>query len=364
MPYILLTLNPGSTSTKIGVYEDETPVLVKVLRHSLEEIGHFSSIYEQLEFRKESILNCLKENDFDIKTLSAVVGRGGLLRPIEGGTYLVNEVMLRDLKIGVQGHHACNLGGIIADEIAKDLSIPAFIVDPVVVDEMEDIARILGIKEIERKSIFHALNQKAVAKRYALENKKKYEDLNLIVAHMGGGISVGAHRLGRVIDVNNALDGEGPFSPERSGSLPVSELIKLCFSGKYTYEEMRKKITGKGGLIAYLNTNDVRKVREDARCGNKKAEILLEAMAYQVAKEIGKCAAVLCGKVDVIILTGGIAHEKEMVENIIDRVSFISEVAVYPGEDELLALAQGGLRVLRGEEQVKLYLELKDEVAV
>lgn len=364
MPYILLAINPGSTSTKIGVYEDETPVIVEVLRHSIEEIEHFSSIYEQFEFRKEAILSCLKKHDFDIRNLDAVVGRGGLLRPIEGGTYLVNGAMLDDLRIGVQGHHACNLGGIIANEIAKGLNIPSFIVDPVVVDEMEDIARISGIKEIERKSIFHALNQKAVAKRYAKEREIKYEELNLIVTHMGGGISVGAHKLGRVVDVNNALDGEGPFSPERSGGLPVGDLLKLCFSGKYTYEEMKKKITGKGGLVAYLKTNDVRQVREAANNGDKRAEFLLEAMAYQVAKEIGKCAAALCGKVDAIILTGGIAYEKEMVESISERVSFIAEVVVYPGEDELLALAQGGLRVLKGEEEAKSYLELEEEAAV
>lgn len=355
MAYRLLIINPGSTSTKIGVYEDENPILVETLRHSSEEIGRYATIVDQFEFRKEVILNVLKEKDFDINTLNAVVGRGGLLKPIEGGTYSVNEEMLKDLRIGVLGQHASNLGGIIANEIAKSLNIPSFIVDPVVVDELEDVARISGIPEIQRISIFHALNQKAVAKRYAKEQGKKYEDLNVIVAHMGGGISVGAHKNGKVVDVNNALDGEGPFSPERSGGLPVGDLVKLCFSGKYTYEEIKKMITGKGGLVAHLNTNDVREVLAAAKAGDKKAEILFEAMGYQVAKEIGKCAAVLSGKVDAILLTGGIAYGKEITAYIKDRVEFIAPVVIYPGEDELLALAQGGLRVLNGEEEARLY---------
>lgn len=355
MAYKLLIINPGSTSTKIGVYEDENPILVETLRHSSEEIGKYATIVDQLEFRKEVILNVLKEKGFDINTLNAVVGRGGLLKPIEGGTYAVNDAMLKDLRIGVLGQHASNLGGILANEIAKSLNIPSFIVDPVVVDEMEDVARISGIPEISRVCIFHALNQKAVAKRYAKENGKKYEDLNVIVAHMGGGISVGAHKNGRIIDVNNALDGEGPFSPERSGGLPVGELVKLCFSGKYSYEEVKKMINGKGGFVAHLNTNDVRDVLAAAKAGDKKAKLLFEAMAYQVAKEIGKCAAVLSGKVDAILLTGGIAYGKEITEYIKERVEFIAPVVVYPGEDELLALAQGGIRVLDGEEKAKEY---------
>lgn len=355
MSYKLLIINPGSTSTKIGVYEDENPILVETLRHSSEKIGKFGNIFEQFEFRKNVILDVLKEKNFDINTLNAVVGRGGLLKPIEGGTYRVNENMLKDLKVGILGQHASNLGGIIANEIAKGLSIPAFIVDPVVVDEMEAEARISGIPEIERKSIFHALNQKAVAKRYANEIGAKYEDINVIVAHMGGGISVGAHKKGRVVDVNNALDGEGPFSPERSGGLPIGDLVKLCFGGKYTYEEIKKMINGKGGLVAHYNTNDVRVVAEAMRNGDKKAELLLHAMGYQVAKEIGKCSVVLCGKVDAVILTGGIAYGKEIVQCIKERVEFIAPVVVYPGEDELLALAEGGLRVLKGEEEAKEY---------
>jgi butyrate kinase len=355
MTYRLLIINPGSTSTKIGVYEDETKILDETLRHSSEEIAEYSSIYEQFEFRKNVILEVLKEKDIDINSLSAVVGRGGLLKPIEGGTYKVNEVMLEDLKVGVLGQHASNLGGIIANEIARNLNIPAFIVDPVVVDELEDVARISGIPDIQRKSIFHALNQKAVAKRYANDVEKKYEDINVIVAHLGGGISVGAHKAGRVIDVNNALDGEGPFSPERSGGLPIGDLVKMCYSGKYTHDEIKKKINGKGGFVAHYNTNDARIVAQAMRDGDEKAELLLKAMAYQVAKEIGKCAAVLCGKVEAILLTGGIAYGKEITGFIRERVEFIAPVVVYPGEDELLALTQGGLRVLRGEETAKEY---------
>lgn len=355
MSYRLLIINPGSTSTKFGVYEDENPLIIETLRHSSEEIGKYSSIYEQFNFRKVAILNVLKDKAFDISTLDAVVGRGGLLKPIEGGTYRVDDLMLNDLKIGVMGQHASNLGGIIANEIARNLSIPAYIVDPVVVDEMEDLARISGIPEIERKSIFHALNQKAVAKRYAKEINKKYDDINTIVAHMGGGVSVGAHKKGRVVDVNNALDGEGPFSPERSGGLPIGDLVKLCYSGRYTHDEIKKMITGKGGYVAHYNTNDAKVVEDAVISGDKKAELLQNAMAYQVAKEIGKCAAVLCGKVDAIILTGGIAYGKEIVDRIKERVEFIAPVVVYPGEDELLALAEGGLRVLKGEEQAKEY---------
>lgn len=355
MAYRLLIMNPGSTSTKIGVYEDDKEILIETLRHSAEEIGEYPTIVDQFEFRKNVILNVLKEKNFDIKTLSAVVGRGGLLKSIEGGTYAVNDTMLEDLKIGVQGQHASNLGGIIANEIAKELNVPAFIVDPVVVDEMEAVARVSGMPEIERKSIFHALNQKAVAKRYAKENNKDYNELNLIVAHLGGGISVGAHKAGRVVDVNNALDGEGPFSPERSGGVPVGDLVKLCFSGKYSEAEIKKMITGKGGIVAYLGTNDAKAVDERATAGDAEAKLIYDAMGYQVAKEIGKCAAVLSGKVDAIILTGGIAYSKNLVNYIKERVEFISQVVVYPGEDEILALAEGGLRVLRGEEAAREY---------
>lgn len=283
MAYKLLIINPGSTSTKIGVYENESPVFVETIRHATEEIEKFNSVVDQFEFRKDTILKVLKEKNFDIKDLNVVVGRGGLLKPIEGGTYIVNERMLEDLRAEIRGQHASNLGALIANEIAKDLNIPAYIVDPIVVDELDDVARISGIPEIERTSIFHALNQKAVAKRYAKEHGKKYEEVNVIVAHLGGGVSVGAHRKGRIVDVNNALDGEGPFSPERSGGVPVGDLVKLCYSGKYTYEEMKKKITGKGGFVAYLGTNNALEVENATLAGDPKAKLLYEAMAYQTA---------------------------------------------------------------------------------
>ena len=351
----LLTINPGSTSTKIGVFEDDKIIFEKTLRHSNEELAAFEKICDQYEFRKNLILDCLKENNIELDSLSTVVGRGGLLKPIEGGTYIVNEPMLEDLREGLQGEHASNLGGIIACEIANQIGVNAFIVDPVVVDELEEVARISGLKEIERKSIFHALNQMAVSRRYAKSIGKEYSELNLIVAHLGGGISVGAHKKGRVIDVNNALDGEGPFSPERTGGLPVGDLIKLCYSGDYTHEEVKKMIKGNGGLVSYLNTNDAREVEERIKNGDKYAELIYSAMAYQVGKEIGAQAAVLKGKVDAIILTGGIAYDKIFISWIEDMVSFISKVIVYPGEDELTALAEGGFRILNGEEHPKIY---------
>ncbi|HSN58058.1 MAG TPA: butyrate kinase, partial [Clostridiaceae bacterium] len=332
MSYKALVINPGSTSTKIGVYEDETPVLVETLRHSAEEIGKYATIFDQYEFRKDVILKVLADKNFDVKELGAVVGRGGLLKPVEGGTYAVDEKMIEDLKIGVMGQHASNLGGIIADEIARSLNIPAFIVDPVVVDELQDVARISGMPEIERMSIFHALNQKAVARRYAAEYGKNYEDVNLIVVHLGGGVSVGTHKDGRVIDVNNALDGEGPFSPERSGGVPVGSLVELCYSGKFTLAEMKKKITGRGGMVAYLNTNDFIEIEKKAMGGDKEYKLIFDAFIYQVAKEIGKNAAVLSGKVDAVILTGGIAYSKPVVAGITEMVSFISPVVVYAGE--------------------------------
>lgn len=351
----LLIINPGSTSTKIAIFDNEKPVMETTLRHTNEELAPFKTVADQFEFRKNVILDTLSANGINITKLSAVVGRGGLLRPMEGGTYAVNDVMLKDIRIAAMGQHASNLGAFIAHEIAGQLNIPSFIVDPVVVDEMDAIARISGMPEIERISIFHALNQKAVARRAAKDLGKPYEELNLIVAHLGGGISVGAHRNGRVVDVNNALDGEGPFSPERTGTLPVGSLIKLCYSGKYTIDELKKKIVGKGGLVAYLDTNDGREVQAMIEKGNKEAELVYQAMAYQVAKEIGACAAVLEGKVDAVCLTGGLAYDKVLIGWIKERVEFIGDIRVYPGEDEMIALAEGGLRVLRGEEQARDY---------
>jgi butyrate kinase len=355
MAYKLLIINPGSTSTKIGIYEDEKQILEETIRHSTEEVGKYNTVFDQFNFRKELILNILKDKDFDINTLDAVVGRGGLLKPIESGTYAVSQSMLEDLKVGVQGQHASNLGGILANAIAAPLNIPAFIVDPVVVDELQDVARVSGMPEIQRRSIFHPLNQKAVARRYAKDNDKSYDELNLIVTHLGGGVSVGVHKQGRIVDVNNGLDGEGPLSPERAGGLPVGDLVRLCYSGKYTIDEMLRKITGKGGAVAYLGTNDFRTVETKALEGDEKAKLIFDAFIYQIGKEIGACAAVLHGKVDAILLTGGVAYSKPVIEGIKKMISFIAPVVVYPGEDELLALTQGGLRVLKGEEKAKEY---------
>lgn len=356
MSYRLLIINPGSTSTKMGVYLDEEAILEETLRHSSSELECYKNIYDQLEFRRRVILETLKKNNIDIQSLNAVVGRGGLLKPLESGTYRVNDKMLEDLRIGVQGQHASNLGGIIAHEIAKPLDIPAFIVDPVIVDELDEVAKITGIPEVRRRSIFHALNQKAIGKRYAKEIGHPYGNLNLIIAHMGGGITVGAHKQGRVVEVNNGLDGEGPFSPERSGKLPVRDIIHMCIGGEYTVEKLNKFLNGQGGYVAYFETNNTGQVSKAASEGDERAKLIQEAMIYNIAQEIGKCATVLYGKVDAILLTGGIANNDIIVEGIKERVSFIAPVFVYPGEDELLALAQGGLRVLSGEEAIKDYL--------
>lgn len=350
-----LIINPGSTSTKIGVFEDEVLLFEETLRHSTEEIGRYASIVDQKDFRKDIITNLLKSKDFDIKSLDVVVGRGGMLKPIPGGTYAVTEGLLADLKAGVQGQHASNLGGILAKEIADSIGVPSYIVDPVVVDELMPIARYSGVPELPRVSIFHALNQKAVAKRYAKEAGKPYESLRLIVVHMGGGVSVGAHENGRVVDVFNALDGDGAFSPERAGGVPSGALIKMCFSGKYSEKEVYGKVVGKGGFNAYLGTNDMRDVTKRANEGDEKAAEAKQAFLLQVSKDIGSMACVLKGKVDRIIVTGGIAYGADVVAALKERAEWIAPFTVYPGEDELLALAQGALRVLNGEEEPKVY---------
>lgn len=350
-----LIINPGSTSTKIGVFEDETLLFEETLRHSTEEIAQYASIVDQKDFRKEIIINLLNEKNFDINSLNMVVGRGGMLKPIPGGTYAVTDDLLEDLKIGKQGQHASNLGGILAREIGDSIGVPSFIVDPVVVDEMMPIARYSGVPELPRTSVFHALNQKAVAKRYANETGKAYTDLNLIVVHMGGGVSVGAHKNGRVIDIFNALDGDGAFSPERAGSVPSGALVKMCFSGKYTEKEVYKKLVGNGGFNAYMGTNDMRDVEKAVLAGDKNAEEIRDAFILQVAKDMGSMACVLEGKVDQIIVTGGIAYDKGVVAGLKERAEWIAPFTVYPGEDELLALVQGGLRVINGVEEAMKY---------
>lgn len=351
----IFTINPGSTSTKIGVFHNERSIFEKTLRHNIEELQQFDHIIDQYEFRKKHILETLHEQGINISKFDAVCARGGLLRPIEGGTYEVNDDMIEDLKSGYAGQHASNLGGIIAREIADGLNIPSYIVDPVVVDEMSELAKISGMPEIERKSIFHALNQKAVARKAAASLGKRYENMKMIITHLGGGITIGVHDRGRVVDVNNGLHGEGPLSPERAGTVPAGDLVNLCFSGKYTKEEMMKKLVGTGGLSGYLGTNDAVKVEQMIQEGDEKARLIFDAMAYQVAKEIGAASAVLKGEVEAIVLTGGLAYGKSFVSSIRSYIDWISDVLVYPGENELQSLAQGALRVLQGEEQSKQY---------
>ncbi|HBS86594.1 MAG: butyrate kinase [Bacteroidetes bacterium GWF2_38_335] len=353
---MVLTINPGSTSTKVAVYRCNELIFLKNIKHTSEDLAKFENIIDQYAFRKEIILQELHDAHIDINGIDAIVGRGGLVKPIPSGVYEVNDRLLEDLKTGVQGQHASNLGGIIA----HDLSIlikkaKAYIADPVVVDELDDVARITGHPLFERNSIFHALNQKAIARTHARAIGRKYEDLNLIVVHLGGGISVGAHRLGKVVDVNQALDGDGPFSPERTGTLPVGKLVDLCFSGKYKKEQVKKMIVGSGGFVAYLGTNSAFEVEQRSHAGDAEATRIQEAMAYQVSKEIGAMGAVLEGKIDAILLTGGIAYNHNFVDQIRKRVQHLGPVGVYPGEDEMKALAQNGLMVLNGELQPLVY---------
>jgi butyrate kinase len=353
---LILAINPGSTSTKFSLFEEETVVFEKSLRHSSEDLQIFPNITDQFNFRKNLIMNELVERGIDLSGIMAVVGRGGLVKPIESGVYEVNSKMKEDLRSGAYGSHASNLGALIADDIASSLPMAkAFIVDPVVVDEFQPVARLSGHPEIERKSIFHALNQKAVARIYAASEGRSYEEMNLIIAHMGGGVSVGAHKLGRVIDVNNALDGDGPFSPERSGGLPAGSLANLCFSGNYSHAEIKQMLTGKGGMVAYLDTNNFIEVCQKAKNGDAFALLVREAAAYQTGKEIASMAAVLHGKVDAIILTGGLAFEEDHVNYIKSMIDFIARVVVYPGEDELKALAFNGLLALDGRVGIKIY---------
>jgi butyrate kinase len=349
----ILAINPGSTSTKFGLFDDDKSVLTKTIQHDAAALSRYASALDQKELRRDCIVKCLEEAG--VKTLDAVAGRGGLLKPIESGTYHINQKMLEDLHSATASIHASALGAIIAAEIAGPLSIPAYVVDPIVVDEMDRNAKLTGMPGIERSSVFHALNQKAIARRLAAELGKPYENTRFIVAHLGGGITVGAHRYGRVIDVNDALSGEGPFTPERTGAIPAIPVINMCFSGEYTEAEMIEKVTKKGGMKAYLGTSDLRDVQKMIHDGDEFAALVLDSMAYQVSKEIGAMAAVLEGLVDAIILTGGLAHSNRLTGAIKQRVDKLAPVYVFPGEDEMLALISGVLRVLRGEEQPARY---------
>ena len=353
--YRILAINPGSTSTKVSVYENETPVAEKTVKHSRTELDACGSITGQKELRLQFALSIFESEDIDIKTIDVVVGRGGLVEPIDSGVYVINEHMLSDLEDATASVHASMLGAIIAYEVGKRLCIPAYVVDPIVVDELDQYAKLTGFPGIERRSIFHALNQKSVARLCAEDMGEPYENCRFIVAHMGGGITVGAHRYGRVIDVNDALSGEGAFTPERTGAIPAIPLIDLCFSGAYTRQELIDIVTKKGGMTAYLGTNDLSKCEKLIKEGDEYAALVLESMAYQVSKEIGAMSAVLEGRVDAIILTGGLAYSNRFTGSIKQRVGLIAPVKVYPGENEMNALVAGALRVLRGEEEALDY---------
>jgi butyrate kinase len=351
----ILVVNPGSTSTKTALFRDAVQLEHRSIAHSAAELGRFPRIADQLPFRLGSVEQFMTDRGIRTDSLHAVVGRGGLLRPVEGGTYRVDDRMVEDLMAAAEGEHASNLGALIARAVADRTGIPAFIVDPVVVDELDEAARLTGLPQIRRRSIFHALNQKAVAREAARRLNRPLETLRLIVAHLGGGISVGAHRGGRVVDVNNALDGDGPFSPERSGGLPSGQLADWCFSGKTTFTEVRKKLTGEGGLVAHLGTNDLVETERRLAAGDRKAALVWESMAYQTAKQIGAMAAVLEGRVDALILTGGLASSSAFAEAVSARVRWIAPVLVMPGEKEMESLALGALRILRGEEKARSY---------
>ena len=353
----ILAINPGSTSTKIAVFQGTEPIFLKNIKHSAEELLPFHKITDQFEFRKNIILQQLEEADISTDIVRVVMGRGGLLKPVASGVYEVNDRMIFDLTHSPLGEHASNLGGLIAHDLVK--SIPdakAYIADPIVVDEMDAIARIAGHPLFERISIFHALNQKAIAREYARAIRKKYEELNLIVVHLGGGITVGAHHKGRVIDVNQGLDGEGPFTPERSGTLPMSMMVRLCFSGKYTEKEVLKMLKGEGGLVGYLGTNNAVEVGKMVEEGDQKAKLIYDAMGYQVAKTIGEMYTVLRCEVDAILITGGIAYDKYFVNLIQERTYKMAPIHIYPGEDEMRALAMNGLMVIMGELEPKEYV--------
>jgi len=352
----ILVINPGSTSTKVAVFNDEKTILLRNITHTSEELKPFDAITEQQDFRRQLVLDELKRSDIPLE-FDAVIGRGGLVKPITGGVYEINERMLEDTLHGcVMHNHACNLGCLIAHEIA--VTIPgcrAFIADPGVVDELSPLARISGSPLMPRIAIWHALNQRAIARRYARGIGKEYEDLNLIICHMGGGISIAAHEHGRAIDANNALDGEGPFSPERAGSLPAADLIRLCFSGKYTEKQLLKRIAGNAGLTAHLGTNNMREILDRINKGDEHAHLIVDAMLYHVAKNVAAEAAVLCGNVDAILLTGGMAHSDYIVGELRRRIGFLAPVYIFPGEDEMGALALNALAVLQGKRRAKIY---------
>ena len=352
----ILVINPGSTSTKMAVYEEEKPVLLRNITHTAEELAAFDAITEQQDFRRQLVINELERSGIPLE-FNAVIGRGGLVKPIAGGVYEINEQMIEDTLHGcVMHNHACNLGCLIAHEIAATIpGCRAFIADPGVVDELSPLARISGSPLMPRICIWHALNQRAIARRYARGIGREYEDLNLIICHMGGGISVAAHEHGRAIDANNALDGEGPFSPERAGSLPAADLIRLCYSGKYTEKQLLKRIAGQAGLTAHLGTNNMREILQRIKEGDEHSQLLVDAMLYHTAKQIASESAVLCGQIDAILLTGGMAHSDYIVSELRRRIGFLAPVYTFPGENEMEALALNALAVLQGKRKAKTY---------
>ncbi|MFI3301830.1 MAG: butyrate kinase [Rikenellaceae bacterium] len=354
MSYKILAINPGSTSTKAALYEDKEILFDMTLRHSAEELSKYSHVIEQLEWRKELILDALKERDFDVANLSAVVGRGGLVKPIEGGVYEVNDTLVEDTKHAVR-EHASNLGALIARSIADQIGVQSFIADPVVVDELEPVARVSGIPELPRTSMFHALNSKAIAHAYADDQGKEYEALNLIVVHMGGGVSVSIHKQGRIVDTTNALSGDGAFSPERAGRVEPMALVDLCFSGKHSHEEIQKMVIGHGGLMALMETNSMLDVVNASLDGDAHAKLVFDAFCYNVAKDVGAMSTVVCGKVDAILITGGIAYNEHITKSLTEKCEFIAPVVIYAGENELGSLSGSVLKVLQGTATAKVY---------
>lgn len=353
----ILVINPGSTSTKISVFENEKELFKNTIHHSKLELEPFKRVWDQYEFRKKLIKELLEAHNINPKSFSAVVGRGGLFRPVVSGTYRVNELMIEDGRKAYGGEHPANLGAVLAFGIGWDYHIPSFIVDPPSVDELDELARYTGLPEIPKKSIFHALNVKATARLAVSDLSKKYHEVNLIVAHLGGGITVSAIRKGRVIDTNNALD-TGPYTPERAGTLPMFDFAEWCFSGKDSLEQIKRRMVGGGGLVAYLGTNNCKEVEKRVSEGDREAKVVYEAMLYQIAQEIGSRAVALKGDIDAIVLTGGMAESEMVVEKLKEWVGFLGKVLVYPGEDEMKSLALGALRVLKREEEARTYPEM------
>ena len=354
MAFKILVINPGSTSTKVALLEDEKPVCEENISHTNEQLKQFPTLWDQFDFRKKAVLDFLAKNDVSISLLSAVAGRGGLIRSIPGGTYVVNDTMIADAKAGLQGVHAANLGCAIAKSIADSAEISAYVVDPISVDEFEPLARYSGHPLIERRALSHTLNIHAVGRMAAEKLNVDYLNSNFIIAHLGGGISICPLKNGRIIDVN-AASAAGPFSPERSGGLPLMQFIELCYSGEYDQNQMQKMVMGEGGMVAYLKTVNAAEIEERVKQRDAQAEEVYEAMAYQIAKEIGAMATVINGNVRAIVISGGLAKSKMIVNWIFERVKFIAQVLVMPGEFEMEALATGVLRVLQGKEDAKIY---------